>query len=162
MQRVRISVERLRSYGGDTVFEVYGNLGTGPIDFFHPLTPRPVALWPQAARRSGHLLDGHVSLRHTDSVDPDGHLEGAHLRGGHLHPALAVTFDTPPYVFGRFEHAVRMVDGAGNESEPTIVSVTVNSAPSVPGCPARSGYDPQADRLTFWFCPSRFEAVPGK
>ncbi len=162
MRRVRINVERLRRYNADTIFEVLGNLGIGPIDFAHPLTPRPVALWPEAAARAGHLLDGHLSLRHLDSVNPDGHLEGGHLQGEHLYPALVMSFDTPPYVFGRFEHAVRMLDGAGNVSESTVVAVTINGAPSVPGCVERAGYDPETDRLTFSFSPSRFEAVPGK
>lgn len=162
MQRVRVRVSRLRRYNADTVFEVFGDLGIDPIDYLHPLTPRPVALWPEAARRGGHLLNGHLTIRHLDSVDPDGHLEGTHLQGDHLYPALEVTFDTPAYVFGRFFHGVKMLDGAGNESAPSVVGITINSAPTVPGCVKRAGYDAVTDRLTFSFVASRFEPVPGK
>ena len=162
MQRVRVTVDRMRQYSAGTVFEVFGDLGSDPIDDLHPLTPRPVALWPEAARRGGHLLDGHLALRHLDSVDPDGHLEGAHLRGDHLYPALGVTFDTPGYVFGRFMHAVRMSDGVGNMSAASVVGITINSSPTVPGCLTRAGYDPVTDRLTLSFAASRFEPVSGK
>jgi len=162
MRRVRIGVERLRRYAADTSFQVYGDYGSGPIDFVHAMTPRAVALWPEAARRAGHVRDGHLSLRHLDSVDPDGHLEGLHVGGEHFYPALEVSYDTPAYVFGRFTHAVRMVDGAGNESGSATAAVTINAAPTVPGCVARASYDSLSDQITFSFWPSRFEPVPGK
>jgi len=162
MQRVRVRVARLRRYSADTSFDVAGDLGVDPIDFAHPLTPRPVALWPEASGRRGHLCDGHQTLRHLDSVDPDGHLEADHLGSEHLWPALSVTFDTPPYVFGRFAHGVTMLDGAGNASSAAIAVVTINSSPTVPECVSRSSYDPATDQVTWSFLASRFEPVPGK
>lgn len=162
MQRVRVGISRLRRYSSDTVFEVFGDLGDGTIDYLHPLTPRPVALWPDAGPRDGHLLDGHLTIRHADGVNPDGHIEDEHLSGEHLYPALTVTFDTPGYVFGRFQHAVKLSDGAGNESSATSAVLTVNSAPTVPEGVTRSGYDSLTDQLTFLFRPSRFEPVSGK
>ena len=162
MQRVRVSVSRLRQDNAGTVFEVFSNWGRGQVDYLHPATPRPVMLWPEAAPRDGHLLNGHLTARHLDSVDPDGHLEGVHLRGNHLYPALAVTFDTPAYVFGRFVHAVRMSDGAGNGSSASVVAITVNGAPTVPERVIRAGYNPETDQLILSFSASRFEPVPGK
>jgi hypothetical protein len=162
MQRVRVAVGRLRKYASDVAFEVFGDLGTGTIDFDHPLTPRPVALWPGAARRVGHLSDGHLALRHLDSVSPDGHLESGHEETEHLLPAIAVTFDTPAYVFGRFQHAVTVSDGAGNASAASTAAVTVNSSPTIPEGVTRSGYDAQTDRVTFSFVASRFTPVSGK
>lgn len=162
MQRARIMVNRLRRYSADASFEVFGDLGSGLIDAAHPLTPRPVRLHPEAAPRAGHLSDGHLTLRHLDSVDPDGRFEGVHLFDEHLYPASAVTFDTPPYVFGRFLHEVRMSDGAGNVSAAASRAITVNGAPTVPECVTRSGYDAASDRITFSFTPSRFIPVGGK
>lgn len=161
MQRVEIQVDRLRRYSADTSFDIYGDLGTGVIDEDHPLTPHPVRLWPQAATRRGHALDGHLSSRHLDSVDPDGHLEGTHLEDEHLYPARAATFATPWYVFGRFRHAIKMADGAGNVSNGVEAAITINSAPTVPLCVTRKEYDKDIDLLTFSFEPSRFAAMRG-
>lgn len=162
MERVLVSVDRLRRYNADASFEVYGDLGTGAIDWDHPLTPRPVRLWAEGVVRRGHVCDGHLVVRHLDSVHPDGHLEGAHVLHEHLFPALAVTFATPAYVFGRFQHAVTLVDGAGNVSPATQNSVTVNSAPSVPEAVVREAYDAGTDLLTWTFVGSRFDPMSGK
>ncbi len=156
MQRVRIQVPRLRCYGADTGFQVYGDGGTGTIDYAHPLTPQVVALWPEAERRAGHLSDGHLMIRHLDGMDPDGHLEGTHLSDNHLTPAGEIHFDTPAYVFGRFRHGVRMVDGAGNESAATETVVSVNGAPTAPACVERAGYDALGDVVAFTFTAGRF------
>jgi hypothetical protein len=162
MRRVRVTVPRLRRYSSDVTFEVFGDLGEAGIDFVYPLTPRPVALWPEAGARGGHLLDGHLTLRHLDGVDRDGHLEGAHLEAEHLYPAMGVYYDTPEYVFGRYGHAVKMYDGAGNASAETVSAITVNEAPSAPAEMARAAYDAGSDRISFAFAPGRFEAVAGK
>ncbi len=162
MQRVRVQVERIRAYAGDATFEVFGDLGTGVVDFDRPLTPRPVRLWPEAERRAGHVLDGHLVVRHLDAINPDGHVEGEHLGAEHLYPAAVVAYETPGYVFGRFQHAVRMVDGAGNVSPSAFAIVTVNSAPTVPLGVTRSGYDAVTDQVSFAFVPSRFDPVAGK
>ncbi len=162
MQRIQVRIDRLRRYNADTVYDVFGDLGTGQIDDDHPLTPYPVPLWPLGGGRRGHLLDGHLTVRHLDDVNPDGHLEGTHMEDEHLYPALAVTFETPAYVFGRFGHAVRMSDGAGNLSGAASAAITVNSAPTVPQCVTRSGYDGATDQLTFFFAASRFDAISGR
>lgn len=162
MQRVRVKVLRSRAFNSDASFEVFGDLGTGTIDFDHPMTPRPVALWPEASPRRGHLLDSHLNLRHVDGVDPDGHLEAEHLNSDHQQPAMAAIYDTPSYVFGRFQHAVVMQDGAGNVSAPSVAAVTVNSAPIVPQCVKRDSYNDTTDQITFSFEPSRFMPISGK
>ena len=161
MQRVRVKVSRLRRYGSDISFDVFGDLGDGSVDFDHALTARRMALWPDGVGPAGHLRDGHLTLRHLDSVAPDGHLEADHLETEHLQPAIGVGFESPLYVFGRFAHAVVMYDRAGNASAATTAAITVNSAPSVPQRVTRSGYDPGQDRITFSFEPSRFGAVRG-
>ncbi len=161
MQRIRFEMLRLRAYTGDSAFEVFGDLGTGSVDVAHPLTPRAVAIFPEFVLRLGHLLDGHVVGRHLDGVDWDGHLEGSHLRDEHLFPASSQVFDTPGYVFGRFLHEVKVLDGAGNVSSATGDARTVNAAPPSPECVRRSGYDVGTDVATFAFEASRFMPVRG-
>ncbi len=161
MQRVEVRVDRLRRYGSDAAFVVYGDLGSGTVDFDHPLTARPLRLWPDSAEQRGHALDAHVTVRHLDGVVRDGHVENTHLEGEHLYPALAVTFETPAYVFGRFQHAVKMSDGSGNVSAGVTVGITVNSAPTAPEGVERAGYDSGTDRLTLSFSPSRFVPIGG-
>jgi hypothetical protein len=162
MQRVTTDILRLRRFSSDTTFAVFGDLRAGAIDLAHPLPPGPQGLWPAAAPRAGHLLDAHLLTRHLDSVCPDGHLNTLHLRGEHLYPARPVRFASPGYVFGRFRHAVRMYDGAGNAAgEVPLADITVNSNPTPPHDGRVESYDPQADRITMAFRPGRFRPLPG-
>ncbi|MCK4659161.1 MAG: hypothetical protein KAV82_06525 [Phycisphaerae bacterium] len=163
MIRVRLIVLRLRRYASDTWFEAYGDLGAGTIDYAHPFPPGGVRFWVEAGERNGHLYDGHLALRHLDSVDPDGHLETVHLEAEHLWPAWLMVVDSPAYVFGRFDHAVKVFDGAGNTSSgsPAQYAVTVNAAPPAPRRFKCTGYDSGADQITFSFHGSRFEPIRG-
>ena len=163
MQRIRFLVPRSVTYSADISFELCGDLGSGTIDFTRPLPPGRTRLWPAGAARAGHLHDAHLIMRHLDSVDVDGHLEGMHEGDEHLQSALAVTVESPRYVFGRFRHAIRMFDGAGNtsaESPPEHVQ-TINAAPPPPRGLRRIGWDEAQHRLRLAFDPVRFEAVPG-
>jgi hypothetical protein len=161
MQRVRFEVARLRRYASDVRFEVFGDLGSGEIDYDHALTPSPVRLWSGAPEVVGNVLDGHLTGRHLDHVWPDGHLSGVHLGGEHLYPAVVFVFDSPAYVFGRFQHAVVMSDGAGNSSSVEFGAVIVNSGPKVPQCVARGAYDAATDRQTLTFESVRFGPIVG-
>lgn len=163
MVRVRLTVLRLRRYSSDTGFEVYGDLGTGEIDYEHPLPPGAVRFWPESGERNGHLRDGHLALRHLDSVDTDGHLETLHVEAEHLYPAWPIVVDSPSYVFGYFDHAVKIFDGAGNVSSdpPAQYAAVVNTAPVTPRGLKCVGYDDAAEQATFSFHGSRFEAIRG-
>ena len=162
MQRVRFVVPRLAVYGSDVAVELYGDLGSGTIDFDHPLPPGRARLWPGAAH-GGHLDGGHVVARHLDAVDADGHFAGAHLVADHLDPVEAIVLESPRYVFGRFRHALRMFDGVGNASgaAPAEFAHTVNAAPRAPGDLRRAGYDALSGVITFGFSGVRFDAVAG-
>ena len=163
MKRIRFVVPRGVTYSADVSFELCGDLGSGAIDFARPLPPGRVRLWPEGAPRAGHLHDAHLILRHLDSIDLDGHLEGMHGGDEHLRPALAVVVESPRYVFGRFRHAIRMFDGVGNTSaESPLEHVhTINAAPPGPRGLRRVGWDEPQQRLHLAFDPVRFEAVPG-
>ena len=163
MIRTRLTVLRLRRYASDTSFELYGDLGSGEIDYDHSLPPGRVRFWPEAGERNGHLRDAHLMLRHLDSVDPDGHLETLHLEAEHLWPAWPIVLESPSYVFGRFDHAVRLFDEAENVSSdpPARRAVTVNAAPPAPRALKCVGYNEVTDQVTFSFDGSRFEPIRG-
>ena len=163
MVRVRLTVLRLRRYTSDTAFEAYGDLGTGQIDYDHPLAPGRVRFWPEAGERNGHLRDAHLTLRHLDSVGPDGHLETLHLSAEHLWPAWPMVVESSAYVFGRFDHAVKVFDGAGNVSSdpPATHAQLVNTAPAAPRRLKCVAYDSETDEVTFSFHGSRFEPIRG-
>ena len=137
-------------------FHVYGDSGTGQIDWLHPVTPRREMLWENVPPGVGHLLGGHVMGLHSDHVTPDGHLEGTHLLDEQGYPAAVVTCETQPFVFGRFLHAVVTQDAAGNaQTQGVAVSATVvNSEPPPPSDLRPTAYDAQTQRLTFSFSPS--------
>ena len=141
---------------GDT-FQVYGDGGTGSVDYSRAISDAPVPFWPGAALRAGHLLDGHVVLPHLDSVQPDGHLEGRHGLGEHLWPGRAIVFQTPEYYFGAVRHAVRTYDHVGNcrPEEPLVVETVVNSSPRAPSEARLWGYDEPSGRVII-----AFEASP--
>ncbi|MCP4590803.1 MAG: hypothetical protein GY842_08660 [bacterium] len=162
MVRLQLTVLRERVYGSDAQFELYADLGSGQIDYAHPLGPGRVRFWPEAGAREGHLGDGHLTLRHLDSIDPDGHLETVHLWGEHLQPAWPLVMESPTYVFGEFAHAVIIFDGSGNAStELSIPSVLVNSSPEAPRCLRCVGHDQAVDQVQLSFYGSRFRPIRG-
>lgn len=163
MKRLQFNVPRLRSYSADAAFELYGDLGSGTIDYEHPLPPGRVRLWPAAALLRGHLLDAHLGAAHLDAAVRDGHLHDIHLWGGHLEPVLAVAVASPRYVFGRFRHAIRMFDAAGNGSAigATEFAHTINESPPIAATLRRVGWDDVDGRVLFYFEPVRFHAVAG-
>jgi hypothetical protein len=161
VQAIRIGVVRSRSYGSPDGFHVYGDGGSGQMDWDHPVTPRRQLLWGDVPGVVGHVEVGHLTGLHLDNVLPDGHAEGTHLLDEHLLPAAAVEHETEPFVFGRFRHAVVMEDAAGNATLDGVTAheTVVNSEPA----PAR-GFRPKyhevvPDRFTFSF--SRSDRLTG-
>jgi len=156
MQAIRIAVVRSRCYRSSDGFHIYGDSGSGQMDWTHPMTPRRVPLWPDAPIMAGHLFSGHLMCPHLDSISVDGHLEGTHLLDQHGLPAAAMAYETDAYVFGRFGHAVVMEDAAGNAqtSGIAIYETVINSEPASAEDFQIASYEPGEDRLTFSFSPS--------
>lgn len=155
MQRVRISVFRGSAGSGGDTFVVYGDGGTGVMNYEEPLTPMPVALWPGAAAHPGHLGGRHLVTGHLDTAGRDAHLEGLHLYGEHLRPSAAVVFDTDGYVFGAFAHQVFLADSEGNVAaagSPVRVTV-INSRPPAPEDVRLEEYQGASDQVVFTFSP---------
>jgi hypothetical protein len=156
MQAISFGVVRGRCYRSTDGFQIYGDGGTGEMDWDHPVTPRRILLWDDAPVIAGHLLGGHVMGPHLDGVRADGHLEGIHLLDEQMYPAVAVVYETWPFVFGRFGHAVVMEDGVGNETKTglTVYETVINSDPASAGDLQPTSYDSGLDRMTFSFTPS--------
>lgn len=163
MKRLRFSMLRLPAFAADTSVEMYGDLGSGTIDYTKPLLPGRVRLWPAASGRMGHLFDAHLAVGHLDNVVEDGHLSGGHLLDEHLTPSLAIVFHSPRYVFGRFQHAFRFMDASGNGSAEgaVIFAHTVNEAPDAPRAIRRSGWIAASKQVRFALKAVRFAAVAG-
>ncbi|NOX58647.1 MAG: hypothetical protein GXP29_07285 [Planctomycetes bacterium] len=163
MQRVRMLIPRLRSGSADTSVESYADLGSGTIDYARPLPPGRKQLWQRSAAHVGHVQVGHLMIGHLDTTQEDGHVEGVHLTEGHLEPTAVVVMDSPRYVFGRFRHALRMFDDAGNASAMKAGEVvhTINSSPPVPLGLARSAWNATTRQLLLTFTPVRFRPVIG-
>jgi hypothetical protein len=153
MQYVSISVPRRREYAAQDGFDVYGDGGSGSIDYDHPLNGRLVRFWPQSPPRLGHLLEGHLMLGHLGAGHADGHLQERFLCGLHLSPTADVLFEAGPYCFGRFQHAVVMRDhlGNGDTQDAAIVAKTVNSAPRRAYRVRLESFEGVTDQATFSF-----------
>lgn len=156
VRRIRLGVVRRRPYGSADGFQVYGEDGDGGIDWVHPVTSRRQLLWPDVAQAAPHLEGGHLVAGHLDSAGSDGHGEGTHLLDQHLMPATAIGYETGPFVFGRFRHAVVMEDGAGNRSpEAPALTETVVSSEPLPAFDLRPvAQDGPGGRMHFAFTPS--------
>lgn len=156
MQVIRIGVLRSGRYRSGDGFQVYGDAGTGQVDWEHPVTPRRELLWPDVPVMVGHTSGGHLMGMHLDHVVPDGHLAGTHLLDEHLYPAGLVAFEAGPFVFGRFRHAVLMEDGLGNAElgGVTVHETVINSEPMAASELRPIGYEARTGGLTFAFWPS--------
>jgi hypothetical protein len=162
VQRLRFLAARKSTWATDTALALYGDLGSGTVDFDHPLPPGFVAMWPATPGSAGHLQAGHLQTTHLSGVGPDGHLDGIHLRHPHLAPMMPLVVASPSYVFGRFRHVIRTFDSAGN----TLASGafedvrTINAAPAaVDG--VRRVTPCAGGSVRFVFVPVRFHALAG-
>ncbi len=163
MERIHIFVARDPEGPSDVAVEWHADLGNGSVDFSRPLPPGRQKLWPERLKRIGHLFDGHVMIGHLDSTHADGHVEVSHLGDGHLHAGYALVLQSPRYVFGRFRHALRMFDGAGNATDEgaVVTAHTVNASPPIPSRLRRTGWNAASLQLQFAFEPVRFNPVIG-
>lgn len=156
MQCIQISVVRDSRFRSVDGFHIFGDRGTGTIDWAHPITPRRVLFWEDALPMLPHLLGGHVMGHHLDSIFREGHLAGTHLLDGHQQPAGVSVFETESLVYGRFRFVVLPMDELGNQRfwEATTHECVVNSYPPPASNFVAETYDQDTGVLTFSFTPS--------
>lgn len=155
MRPIRIILTRRSEYVPGDAFEVFGDRASGSVDFDHSLTPHPVPLWIDTPITAGHLEGGRFAGPHLDGFSPAGHLEGLHLQDAHLVPEAVLVWESEPYVFGAFQHVLKMVDAIGNRSiDPSpIFTHTINSAPRPPRRFEKLEYISATDQVRFSFVP---------
>ena len=156
MERICLGVVRRRSFRSADGFHVYGDRGTGLMDWAYPVTSRRRLFWPDAPVQPGHVCGGHLMAMHLDGVVLDGHLEGVHLLDEHHRPATPVVYASEPVVWGRFRHAIVTEDAYGNATtaEVTVHETVVNSDPPPASELVPVAHDGVTDRATFAFSPS--------
>ncbi len=64
-----------------------------------------------------------------------------------------MTAETPSYMFGAVQHAVKMYDRFGNSRPdvPVAVSMVINSSPTAPNGLTKNTYDSGNDQMMFTF-----------
>lgn len=153
MQSIELAVVRDSRFRSVDGFQIYGDSGTGVMDWIHPVTPRRLLFWEDALPFAPHLECGHLAGHHVDSIMREGHLSGTHLMDRQGEPAGTTRFVAGPFVFGRFRHAVVPVDDIGNErsGEAVIQEATVNSDPPAASRFRAERWDGATGRLMFSF-----------
>ena len=156
MERICLGVVPRRSFDAADGFHVYGDRGSGQVDWTHPVTSRRILFWPDAPVQPGHLSGGHLMASHLGEVCCDGHVQGVHLLDDHLYPAAPAMYVSEPFVFGRFRHAVVTEDAFSNATAADVVvhETVVNSDPPPAGEMVPVVHDPATDRATLTFSPS--------
>lgn len=156
MQRIQFAVVRDARFRPVDGFHIYGDSGTGSIDWQHPLTSRRLLFWEDALPMPPHLDGGHLTGHHLDSIVREGHLSGTHLMDQQSQPAGTTVFEVGPFVFGLFKHAVVPVDEVGNlrAAEAVVYETAVNSDPPPASDFKAIGVDEVTGGLRFSFRPS--------
>jgi len=132
---------------------VFGDAGTGGIDWGRPLTSRKVMFWADTPAVAGYLAGGHVVGPHLDGIVPDRHLEGTFLLDAHLQPEASIKWHSDPLVFGRFVMAVVTEDAVGNRrfEDATFREQVVHSEPPPARALAPASFDASCGCLTLSF-----------
>ena len=132
---------------------VFGDAGTGTIDWDRPLTSRKVMFWADTPAVAGHLAGGHMAGPYLDGIVPDRHLEGTFLLDAHLQPAASSHWHSDPLVFGRFQMAVVTEDAVGNRriEDATFCEQVVHSEPPPARALAPASFDAPSGCLTLSF-----------
>lgn len=153
MQRIGLRVVRSRGYHPGEGFVVFGDGGTGTIDWDRPLTSRKVIFWADTSIVAGHLAGGHMSEPFLDGIVPDRHLEGTFLLDANLQPAASITWHSDPVVFGRFQIAVVTEDAVGNRriEDATLREQVVHSEPPPARALAPASFNASSGCLTLSF-----------
>ncbi len=157
MQALELRMPRPRTTVAGDRYSIYSNHGLGEVDCDGAPLAGDIPFWPGTRPHAGHLNEAHLCWGHQDHAVPDGHLVGAHLTHGHLQPEAILRFITPLYYLGHYVLAMCIDDAGGNRAaaSPTTVAYTINSSPRAGSDFAKSGYDAEADRITFALTPSR-------
>jgi hypothetical protein len=147
--RVRISLLRSQNLLSDTTAEIYFDNGTGVIDYNHPLSDRPIKIWPAWQDKAGFGMSRFgVGDFGYDSAGAVGFGKGSFGHGQFGLDADTIEWTSPPLMAGVYKLGVKITDGAGNkssasETEPITVIPAARPAEKV----SISSFDKQKNEL---------------
>lgn len=148
--RVRLTLLRSQSLPTAGAFNVYGDAGTGLIDYETPLNETPVPIWPCPQDKAGFGLScfGEDDFG-WDATAAVGFGKGCFGSGQFGLDADAIEWTSPVLTEGAYRFGVKVVDAAGNASAPVETAPLTIVPPARPAAKLGiSSFDPQTDQLT--------------
>ncbi|HNY77621.1 MAG: hypothetical protein RBS72_04515 [Sedimentisphaerales bacterium] len=148
--RVRLAFLRSQHLPPGTALDIYGDGGTGQIDYDEPLNGTPIPIWPCPQDKAGfgmsHFGDGDFGW---DAAAAVGFGKGCFGYGQFGLDADAIEWISPLLASGTYRFGVQVVDEAGN------ASAAVQTGPLAVVTPARpaarldvASFDAETGRLT--------------
>jgi hypothetical protein len=116
--RVRLSLLRSQNLPIDAAAEIYFDNGSGEIDYDEPLSGSPIRIWPAWQDKAGFGMSRFgISDFGYDSAASVGFGKGSFGHGQFGLGADVIEWVSRPLAAGVYRFGVKIVDGAGNESE---------------------------------------------
>ncbi len=148
--RARLVFLRSQSLPLDGAFNLYGDAGTGQIDYETPLNDAPFPIWPCPQDKAGFGLscfgEGDFGW---DAAAAVGFGKGCFGCAQFGLDADAVEWISPALAEGTYRFAVKVVDGAGNTSPPIEIAPLTIVPPARPAARLSvEAFDPQTRQLT--------------
>ncbi len=132
--RVRLAILRSQTLPLDAVANVYGDNGTGQIDYAVPLNPAPIPLWPCRQDKAGfgmaQFATGDFGYESAAAV---GFGQGHFGQGQFGLDADTLEWISPELTLGAYRFGVTITDAQGHES---LASETMPIAVVPPARPA--------------------------
>lgn len=136
--RVRLTLLRSQTLPMEATANVYGDHGTGQVDYAEPLNPMPISIWPCRQDKAGFgMAQFGAGDFGYDSAASIGFGKGNFGHGQFGLDADAIEWIGPPLPLGRYRFGVRIADGRGNES-PASETETI---PVIPAAKPAAGLE---------------------
>jgi hypothetical protein len=148
--RVRLTLLRSQTLPMEATANVYGDHGTGQIDYAEPLNPVPIPVWPCQRDKAGFgLAQFGAGDFGYDSAAAVGFGKGSFGHGQFGLDADVLEWIGPPLPLGRYRFGIRIADVSGNEG-PACESETILVVPAAQPAAGLdlASFDPQTNRLT--------------
>lgn len=133
--RVRLTILRSQTLPMEATANIYGDNGTGQIDYTVPLNSVPISIWPCRQDKAGFgMAQFSAGDFGYDSAAAVGFGKGSFGHGQFGLDADAVEWVSPPLPLGRYRFGVAIADPLGNESpasETAAITVVPAATPAV-------------------------------
>jgi len=133
--RVRLTLLRSQTLPLGTTANIYGDNGTGQVDYTEPMNITPIPIWPCMQDKAGfgmaQLGMGDFGY---DSAASIGFGKGALGHGQFGLDADAIEWISPMLPLGKYHFGVRITDASGNEGpagETALITVVPAAQPAI-------------------------------